>query len=73
LSKQQLEGISARNRLQGELVALREGAEFVEAHVNCNGVVLVAHLTRGAVRELALQPNHTVWLILKTHSCHVLR
>ncbi|HEX8926545.1 MAG TPA: ATP-binding cassette domain-containing protein [Terriglobales bacterium] len=73
LSKQPIDGISARNRLRGELVALREGAEFVEAHVNCCSVVFVAHLTRGAVRELALQPGHPVWLILKTHSCHVLR
>jgi len=73
LSKQQIEGISARNRRPGELVALREGAEFVEAHVNCCGVTFVAHLTRGAVRELALQPKHPVWLIFKTHSCHVLR
>jgi molybdate transport system ATP-binding protein len=73
LSKQELHGISARNRLCGELVTLREGAEFVEAHVNCCGVVFIAHLTRAAVRELALQPTNTVWLILKTHSCHVLR
>ena len=73
LSKQQIDGISARNRLRGEMIALRDGAEFVEAHINCCGVVFVAHLTRGAMRELALQPRQTVWLILKTHSCHVLR
>jgi molybdate transport system ATP-binding protein len=73
LSKQQIDGISARNRLPGKLAALRDGPEFVGAHVNCSGVVFIAHLTRGAVRELALQPNQPVWLILKTHSCHVLR
>ena len=73
LSKQQIDGISARNRVRGELVALRGGAEFVEADVNCCGVTFIAHLTRGAVRELALQPNQPVWLVLKTHSCHVLR
>jgi molybdopterin-binding protein len=73
LSIQQIQGVSARNRLQGELVEVREGAEFVEAHVTCRGVIFVSHLTRGAVRELALQPNKPVWLIIKTHSCHVLR
>jgi molybdate transport system ATP-binding protein len=73
LSKQQIEGVSARNRLGGELVALHEGAEFVEAHVNCSGVTFIAHITRGAMRELALQPDHPVWLILKTHSCLILR
>jgi molybdate transport system ATP-binding protein len=73
LSKQHIDGISARNRIRGELVALREGAEFVEADIDCCGVTFVAHLTRGAVRELALQPTQPVWLIVKTHSCHVLR
>jgi molybdate transport system ATP-binding protein len=73
LSKNQIDGVSARNRLRGELVALREGAEFVEAHVNCSGVTFIVHVTRGAVRELALQPGQPVWLIFKTHSCLILR
>jgi molybdate transport system ATP-binding protein len=73
LSKQQIEGVSARNRLRGELVVLREGAEFVEADVNCSGVTFIVHITRGAMRELALQPGQFVWLIFKTHSCLILR
>jgi hypothetical protein len=35
-------------------------------------VVFTVHLTLGAKRALELEVNRTVWLALKTHSCHVL-
>jgi molybdopterin-binding protein len=35
------------------------------------GVRFTVHVTPGAARSLQLAPGRTVWLVLKTHSCHV--
>jgi len=43
---------------------------MVIARVDC-GVAFVAHVTPGAVRSLALTAGRPVWLVLKTHSCHL--
>jgi len=43
---------------------------MVIARVEC-GVTFVAHVTPGAVRALELTVGRKVWLVLKTHSCHV--
>jgi len=39
--------------------------------VNC-GVEMEVHLTLAARDSLQLQPGHAVWLIVKTHSCHLM-
>lgn len=63
------EGLSARNLLVGQLIALeRRGSLFI-ARVNC-GAEFIVHLTPGAVRALNLTEGLQVWLVLKTHSCH---
>jgi hypothetical protein len=38
--------------------------------VDC-GVGFIVHLTPGAARTLELTPGCRVWLVLKTHSCHL--
>jgi len=38
--------------------------------VDC-GVMFLAHVTPGAVRSLELESGRKIWLVLKTHSCHV--
>jgi len=42
----------------------------VIARVDC-GVTLAVHITPGAVRTLELAEGRKVWLVLKTHSCHL--
>lgn len=39
---------------------------------NHRAVVFTVHLTPGARRSLSLEVNQSVWLVLKTHSCHLL-
>jgi molybdate transport system ATP-binding protein len=62
--------LSARNILPGTLETLEPRGSLVVAQVNA-GARFIAHLTPGAVRSLQLVPGLRVWLVLKTHSCHV--
>jgi molybdate transport system ATP-binding protein len=64
------EGLSARNVIEGRIVALETRGTLVRARVDC-GVEFIVHLTPGAARTLELTPGCRVWLVLKTHSCHV--
>ena len=64
-------GLSARNILPGRVVALSQRDAIITARVNC-GVDLSVHLTLSARDALALQPGNQVWVIVKTHSCHLL-
>ncbi len=63
-------GLSARNILRGKLIALETQGTIVSATVDC-GARFTAHVTPGACRALALAPGRPVWLIVKTHSCHL--
>jgi molybdate transport system ATP-binding protein len=64
-------GLSARNVLPGRLISLSQRDALVIACVNC-GLELSVHLTLGARDSLALAPGKQVWVIVKTHSCHLL-
>lgn len=66
------EGLSARNVLKGELKSLRRRDVMLVAEVDC-GVPFEVHLTPGAQDSLSLQPGNTVWLVIKTYSCHLLQ
>jgi molybdate transport system ATP-binding protein len=63
--------LSARNILKGVVSSVEQSARFVVVRADC-GVTLEVHLTRGAVESLHVQPQSTVWLLIKTHSCHLL-
>jgi molybdate transport system ATP-binding protein len=63
-------GISARNILPGTLRSLEPQGSMVVAVVDA-GAKFNVHLTPGAVRALKLRPQLPVWLIVKTHSCHL--
>jgi molybdate transport system ATP-binding protein len=65
-------GLSARNILPGKILALETQGALVCVTVDC-GARFTAHLTPGACRALSLAPGRPVWLIVKTHSCHVVR
>ncbi len=64
-------GLSARNILPGKLLSLWQRDMIVVARVDC-GVEMSVHLTLAARDSLQLTPGRQVWLIVKTHSCHLL-
>jgi molybdate transport system ATP-binding protein len=70
LAVQPPHGLSARNVLEGKILRLETRGVLVEARVNC-GTEFVVHVTPGAVRALDLAEGQHVWLVLKTHSCHL--
>jgi ABC-type molybdate transport system ATPase subunit len=62
--------LSARNVIAGQITLLERRGTMVIARVDC-GVTFLAHVTPGTVRSLELTVGRKVWLVLKTHSCHV--
>jgi molybdate transport system ATP-binding protein len=71
LATVQPQGLSARNILPGKVLSLEQRDVIVSAQVNC-GVTMEVHLTLAARDSLELQPARQVWLIVKTHSCHLM-
>jgi molybdate transport system ATP-binding protein len=72
LSTLRPEGLSARNIIAGKMLSLSQRDVIVVAKVDC-GVEVEVHLTLAARDALHLQPGRPVWLIVKTHSCHLMR
>ena len=64
-------GLSARNLIPGRIVSLEQRDVTVVARVDC-GAVTEVHLTLAARDSLELRPGCEVWLIVKTHSCHIM-
>lgn len=64
-------GLSARNVFAGVIESLQARGTQVTARIRA-GALFTAHITPQAVRELGLAENQRVWLVLKTHGCHVL-
>jgi len=65
-------GLSARNILAGRLVAMERRDMIVSARVDC-GIEMEVHLTLAARDALELTEGREVWLVIKTHSCHLMR
>jgi molybdate transport system ATP-binding protein len=70
LAASQPRDLSARNIIEGRIVAMETRGALVRARVDC-GVEFTVHLTPGAARSLELTAGRRVWLVLKTHSCHL--
>lgn len=70
LASERPHGLSARNVLEGKILSLEQRGTMCIARVDC-GVTFVVHITPGAVRTLELVKEKLVWLVLKTHSCHL--
>lgn len=64
--------LSARNILPGTIESLEPRGTMVSLRVKA-GATFVVHVTPGAVRTLDLSPGLLVWLVIKTHSCHLVR
>ena len=65
-------GVSARNVLPGRIVTLEKRDVIVAARVNCR-VQMEVHLTLAARDSLQLELGKEVWLVIKTHSCHLMQ
>jgi molybdate transport system ATP-binding protein len=65
-------GLSARNVIPGRILALEQRDVIVTARVKCR-VEMEVHLTLAARDSLQLAPGREVWLVIKTHSCHLMR
>jgi molybdate transport system ATP-binding protein len=65
------EGLSARNLLPGKIVSLARRDVIIAARVDV-GLEMEVHLTLAARDALGLAPGREVWLVVKTHSCHLM-
>ena len=65
------QGLSARNLIPGTLISLEQRDVRVIAKVDC-GVEMEVHLTLAARDSLDLKRGAEIWLVLKTHSCHLM-
>lgn len=70
LASQHPHGLSARNVLEGKILSMEQRGTMYIVRVDC-GVTFIAHVTPGAVRALELTVEKRVWIVLKTHSCHL--
>jgi molybdate transport system ATP-binding protein len=71
LAIQRPEGLSARNVLPGKVASVVRRDVIIAARVDI-GVELEVHLTLAARDALQLAPGREVWLVVKTHSCHLM-
>lgn len=65
-------GLSARNVIPGRIQSLEQRDVIVSAQVKCR-VLMEVHLTLAARDSLDLAPGKEVWLVIKTHSCHLMQ
>ncbi len=65
-------GLSARNILPGTIRRLVQRDVIVSALVDCGGTEFEIHLTLAARDALQLAPGKAVWVVVKTHSCHLM-
>ncbi len=71
IATEQLSGISARNILQGNVVAVDGTGQQRTVTVDC-GTNLMAEVTVAAVDELGLEPGKDVYLVIKSSSIAVM-
>lgn len=65
-------GLSARNVIAGRVLSLDQRDVIISARVDC-GVEMEVHLTLAARDALELVRGKEVWLVIKTHSCHLMQ
>jgi len=65
-------GLSARNVIPGRITSLEQHDVIVSARVK-GRVEMEVHLTLAARDSLQLATGKEVWLVIKTHSCHLMQ
>jgi molybdate transport system ATP-binding protein len=66
------QALSARNIIPGRIVSLDQRDVIISARVQC-AVEMEVHLTLAARDSLQLEVGREVWLVIKTHSCHLMQ
>jgi molybdate transport system ATP-binding protein len=66
------QGLSARNVIGGTITAVEQRDVIVSTRVEC-GLEMEVHLTLAARDSLGLERGREVWLVIKTHSCHLMQ
>jgi molybdate transport system ATP-binding protein len=66
------QGLSPRNILPGTIRQLVQRDVMVSAIVDCEGAEFEVHLTLAARDDLQLAAGKNVWIVIKTHSCHLM-
>jgi molybdate transport system ATP-binding protein len=72
LATEKPRGLSARNVLPGTIRRLQQRDVIISATVDCGGTEFEVHLTLAARDALQLGPGKSVWVVVKTHSCHLM-
>jgi molybdate transport system ATP-binding protein len=65
-------GLSARNVIPGRILSLVQRDVIISARVKCR-IEMEVHLTLAARDSLQLETGREVWLVIKTHSCHLMQ
>ena len=73
LATEKPKGLSARNVLPGTIKTLEQRDVIISARVDCGDTIFEVHLTLAARDALQLAPSKAVWVVVKTHSCHLLK
>jgi molybdate transport system ATP-binding protein len=72
LATEKPRGLSARNILPGTIRRVFQRDVVVGVVVECSGTEFEVHVTLAARDDLELLPEKNVWVVVKTHSCHLL-
>jgi molybdate transport system ATP-binding protein len=72
LASEKPRGLSAQNTLAGTIKNLEQRDVIIAATTDCGGVEFEVHLTLAARDSLQLADGKSVWLVAKTHSCHLM-
>ena len=72
LATKKPEGLSARNIIAGRILSSERRDMIISIRANC-GVELEVHVTLAARDSLGLAAGRDVWLVIKTHSCHLMQ
>ncbi|MEQ1622525.1 MAG: ATP-binding cassette domain-containing protein [Methylococcales bacterium] len=67
LSRNYISAISIQNQLKGQICALIPNGESIIVQIDCGGTLL-AEITPGACREMALQEGEDIYCLIKTHA-----
>ncbi|MBI1729988.1 molybdenum ABC transporter ATP-binding protein [Candidatus Acetothermia bacterium] len=73
LSLAEPKGLSARNRIVGKVLEVNPHEHNQLVRVESSpGVVFSVLITSSAQHELNVHPGKNIWLLIKTHACHIL-
>ena len=73
LATREPQGLSARNILTGTIRRIEQRDVIVSVIVDCSGAEFEVHITMAARESLQLAAGKKIWLVVKTHSCHLMR